>query len=174
MQRKILSFQKRFKKAKKKKQLGLLRLPIKVLAKVLTYFAVNLLSAHKMWGEKIITKHGENLMEHINRIELQGRVGTVRTNTVNGSLVANFSIATDNLYKNRDGSGVSETTWHHVVAWSGKDMPDLSRITVGMPLHVIGRMRSTRYTAADGTEKYFYEVMAQKVMPVTDEDGKRQ
>lgn len=113
-------------------------------------------------------------MEHINRIELQGRVGTVRTNTVNGSLVANFSIATDNLYKNRDGSGVSETTWHHVVAWSGKDMPDLSQITVGMPLHVIGRMRSTRYTSADGTEKYFYEVMAQKVMPVTDEDGKRQ
>ena len=113
-------------------------------------------------------------MEHINRIELQGRVGTIRTNTVNGSLVANFSIATDNLYKNRDGSGVSETTWHNVVAWSGKDMPDLSQITVGMPLHVIGRMRSTKYTASDGTDRYFYEVMAQKISPVTDEGDRRQ
>lgn len=112
-------------------------------------------------------------MEYINRIELQGRVGTVRTNTINGSMVANFSIATESLYKNRDGSGVSETTWHNVVAWSGKDMPDLSKITVGMPLHVIGRMRSTKYTAADGADRHFYEVMAQKVMPVVDDTGNR-
>jgi single-strand DNA-binding protein len=113
-------------------------------------------------------------MEYINRIELQGRVGTVRTNTVNGSMVANFSIATENLYKNREGSGVSETTWHNVVAWSSKDMPDLSGITVGMPLHVIGRMRTTKYTAADGTDKYFYEVLAQKILPVADDGSNRQ
>ena len=112
-------------------------------------------------------------MEHINRIELQGRVGTIRTNTVNGSIVANFSLATDNLYKSRDGSGVSETTWHNVVAWSGKDMPDLTGITVGMPLHVIGRMRTTKYTTADGTDKYFYEVLAQKVRMITEEGNTR-
>ena len=102
-------------------------------------------------------------MEHINRIELQGRVGTVRTNTFNGTLVANFSLATDFLYKNRDGSGVSETTWHNVVAWSNREMPDLSQISVGMPVHVTGRMRATKYTAADGAEKYYYEVVASKV-----------
>ena len=108
-------------------------------------------------------------MENINRIELQGRVGTIRTNTVNGSVVANFSLATDLLYKNREGGGVSETTWHNVVAWSGKDMPDLSRITVGTPLYVCGRMRSTKYTAADGTDKYFFEVLANKVRFVTED-----
>lgn len=102
-------------------------------------------------------------MEHINRIELQGRVGTIRRNTVNGTMVANFSLATDFLYKNRDGSGVSETTWHNVVVWSNKDMPDLSRITVGMPVYVSGRMRTTRYTSADGTDKHFYEVVANRL-----------
>jgi len=102
-------------------------------------------------------------MEHINRIELQGRVGTVRKNTVNGTMVANFSIATDFLYKSRDGSGVSETTWHNVVVWSNKEMPDLSKIAVGMPVYVSGRMRTTKYTSADGTEKYFYEVVANKL-----------
>lgn len=64
-------------------------------------------------------------MENINRIELQGRVGTVRTNLVNGIKVANFSLVTDHLYKTRDGIAISETTWHNIVAWSGKDMPDL-------------------------------------------------
>lgn len=109
-------------------------------------------------------------MEYINRIELQGRVGTVRTNTVNGSMVVNFSLATELLYKNREGGGVSETTWHNVVAWSGKEMPDLSAITVGTSLNVIGRMRATKYTSADGTDKYFYEVMASRVKIITNEE----
>ena len=40
-------------------------------------------------------------MEHINRIELQGRVGNVRTNEYNGGRVANFSLVTELLYKNK-------------------------------------------------------------------------
>ena len=49
-------------------------------------------------------------MEYINTIEIQGRVGIVRTNIVNDTMVANFSVATDFLYKGRDGAGVNETT----------------------------------------------------------------
>ena len=113
-------------------------------------------------------------MEDINRIELQGRVGTLRTNTVNGTMVANFSLATDLLYKNREGAGVSETTWHNVVAWSGRDMPDLSKITIGMSLYVSGRMRTTKYTTAEGTDKYFYEVLANRIRFVTEDNVKRE
>ena len=113
-------------------------------------------------------------MEDINRIELQGRVGTLRTNTVNGTMVANFSLATDLLYKNREGAGVPETTWHNVVAWSGRDMPDLSKITIGMPLYVSGRMRTTKYTTAEGTDKYFYEVLANKIRFVTEDNVNRE
>ena len=113
-------------------------------------------------------------MEDINRIELQGRVGTLRTNTVNGTMVANFSLATDLLYKNREGAGVSETPWHNVVAWSGRDMPDLSKITIGMPLYVSGRMRTTKYTTAEGTDKYFYEVLANRIRFVTEDNVNRE
>ena len=113
-------------------------------------------------------------MEHINRIEIQGRVGTVRTNIVNDTMVANFSVATDYLYKSKDGAGVSETTWHNVVAWSGRDMPDLSKITIGMPLYVSGRMRTTKYTTAEGTDKYFYEVLANRIRFVTEDNANRE
>ena len=105
-------------------------------------------------------------MDHINRIELQGRVGFVRANEFNGSKVANFSLATDILYKTREGVAVSETTWHNIVAWENKDMPDVGSISKGMPVHVVGRLRTTRYTNADGVEKTFYEVMAQKLSVV--------
>ena len=107
-------------------------------------------------------------MEHINRIELQGRVGTIRTNIVGGSKVANFSLVTDYLYKGRDGAAISETTWHNIVAWAGKDMPDLDSIVRGTALNVTGRLRTNRYTSADGTEKQFYEVLAYKVRMVSD------
>ena len=113
-------------------------------------------------------------MEDINRIELQGRVGNLRTNTVNGTMVANFSLATDLRYKNSEGAGVSETTWHNVVAWSGRDMPDLSKITIGMPLYVSGRMRTTKYTTAEGTDKYFYEVLANRIRFVTEDNVNRE
>ena len=102
-------------------------------------------------------------MEHINKIELRGRIGTIRTNIVGNTKVANLSLATDYLYKGRDGSGVNETTWHNVVAWASREMPDLRRITKGTPVYVIGRMRSQKSTSTDGTERYFYEIMAQKV-----------
>ena len=118
---------------------------------------------------KFIFKTRENLMDHINRIELQGRVGMVRTNEHNGSRVANFSLATDILYKTRDGGAVSETTWHNIVVWEGKETPNVHLICKGTPVHVVGRLRSSKYTAADGTEKFFYEVLANKLRILNEE-----
>ena len=108
-------------------------------------------------------------MDHINRIELQGRVGFVRTNEFNGSRVANFSVVTEYLYKTRDGNAVSEDTWFNVTAWSNKDMPDFNEMTKGMPVYVAGRMRTSKYTTAEGIEKQFYEIMASKVRFISED-----
>lgn len=108
-------------------------------------------------------------MEHLNRIELRGRVGTVRTNEVNGTKVANFSLVSELLYKTREGAPAAETTWFNIAAWNNKDMPDLDKIEKGMALYVSGRMRSVRFNSADGTDKIFYEVLANKVRILDEE-----
>lgn len=108
-------------------------------------------------------------MENINKIELQGFVGNVRTNEYNGSKVANFSLATETIYKARDGSPISETTWHNIVAWEGKDIQNIDRIAKGKAVYVTGRLRTCRYTGTDGTEKQFYEVLAGKVRLIEEE-----
>ena len=102
-------------------------------------------------------------IEHINRIELQGRVGSVRTNEFNGSKVVNFTMVTDYLYKTRDGAAVNEGTWHNIVAWEGREMQELDKVVKGATIHVSGRLRTSRYTSADGTEKQYYEVLANKL-----------
>lgn len=100
-------------------------------------------------------------MEDINRIELQGQVGhDARIVKVGETTVARFSLATTEIYRDRDGLTRAETTWHSVTAWQGKNMPDFKSITKGCAVHVVGRLRQSRYTAIDGEEKIFYEVLA--------------
>ncbi len=102
-------------------------------------------------------------MEYLNRIEINGRVGTIRHNEVNGSKVTNFTVVSEYLYKTRDGNAASETTWFNITAWHNRDMPDFSRMIKGMPVHVVGRIRSSKYTNSEGVDRQFYEVMAAKV-----------
>lgn len=103
------------------------------------------------------------IMEYINRIELQGIVGNSRLMTVGTNEVVRFGLATSQFFKNRDGSMHEETAWHSVTAWSGEGMPDLGSITKGAWVYVAGRLRQNRYTAANGEEEIFYEVLASEV-----------
>lgn len=95
----------------------------------------------------------------INRVELQGRVGTVRIQNAGGCVVASFSVMTEETYKATDGTVLCETTWHHVTAWEGKEVC-IDGLERGSLVHVEGRIRNSRYTSVDGTEKTFTEVMA--------------
>lgn len=103
-------------------------------------------------------------MEQLNRIELRGNVGYVRLSRVGeDSQVVNFSVATTYVYKGRNGEAVMETTWHSVVMWNLKNMPDIDRLMKGCPVSVTGRVRANCYRSADGTDKTVYEVQASKV-----------
>ena len=103
-------------------------------------------------------------MEHINRIEVQGRIGNLRLNEFNGSKVANFSLVTEYLYKSREMGAVNEVTWHNVVAWSRKGMPDFENIRKGVFLAVEGKIRYVKYTTSSGEERYMTEIVAQKIV----------
>lgn len=109
-------------------------------------------------------------MEQINRIELLGVVGRdAKITNVGDSAVAHFSMATNHAYTNKDGNAVEETTWHNVTAWKGRKMPALEDIKKGTWLHLTGRMRNIRYTAADGSQRSSFEVLAGEIEIVNPE-----
>jgi len=101
-------------------------------------------------------------MENLNRIELKGTVGTVKTYDVGDAKVARFSLATCYTFNNRQGGPVVEVTWHNVSAWQSNSI-SLEGLAQGAQVHVIGRIRTQRYTAADGSERTIYEVLANKL-----------
>ena len=95
----------------------------------------------------------------INRVELQGRIGTVRIYPVGEGLAAAFSIQTDHIYRSKDGQTICETTWHNVSALPSSEV-SVEGLDRGVMVHVEGRLRACKYTAADGTERVFTEVVA--------------
>ncbi len=110
-------------------------------------------------------------MEQLNRIEIRGNVGAVRLQTVGNTRVARISVATNYVYKGRDGDPVIETTWHYVSAWEGKHLPALSIVHQGAKIYVAGRLRSQRYTADDGTERTAYDVLASKLSIIESDES---
>ncbi len=102
-------------------------------------------------------------MDSLNKVELRGNVGNIRISDVGEKHVARFSVATNFISRNKTGEQVIETTWHNVVAWEGKEMPELQSIGKGMGIYVCGRLKTNKYTANDGSERTTYEIIANKV-----------
>ena len=111
------------------------------------------------------------IMEQINRIEIKGKIGNVRITDFEDGQSANLSVATNYIYKSRDGHAVIETMWFNVCAWKGRNMPeDFKLLQKGKTVHVTGRMREREFTGADGAVKKITEVIASRMEIVEDED----
>jgi single-strand DNA-binding protein len=98
-------------------------------------------------------------MEHINRIEIQGVVGAVRTQTIFDQQVSNMSVMTQEVYKNKEDMTIAETTWHNIVVWQDKSSADLSKVEKGSKVRAVGRLRQQKYTDVNGMEKVYYEIL---------------
>lgn len=104
--------------------------------------------------------------QQLNRIELIGIIGNVRTRNVGSDdMVANFSVATNYAYY-YNNSPVIETTWHNVIAFkSGKDI-DFNAIVKGGKIHVIGRIRQKLYVDINNEKRSSFEIVASTVEAV--------
>ena len=100
--------------------------------------------------------------QYINRVELQGIVGTSKVISIGDKKAVRFSLATNYAYKDKEGYPVIETTWHACSAWAEKD-DDLTKYRKGTPLYIEGRIRNIRYTDASGCERTTQEVVATKI-----------
>ena len=108
--------------------------------------------------------------QQLNRIELIGIIGNVRTRSVSGDdMVANFSVATNYAYY-YNNHPIIETTWHNVVAFkSGNDI-DFDAIVKGGKIHVIGRVKQEPYVDINNEKKYLFKIVASKVEAIPQDE----
>lgn len=96
--------------------------------------------------------------EQINRVELQGSIGSIKES--NGHI--RMSVATSHVYHVADVC-VCDTMWHEVVAFTEKVRQALAK---GDVVHILGRMARQRYYTQEGIEKDSIYVIASSVEKV--------
>jgi single-strand DNA-binding protein len=112
-------------------------------------------------------------MSGVNKVILIGRLGKdpeVR-NLDNGAVVANFSIATSESYKDRTTGEKKEVTeWHNIVLWRGLAEIAQKYLRKGDMVFIEGKLR-TRSWEKDGVTRYTTEVVADNMTMLSPKSG---
>ncbi len=98
----------------------------------------------------------------LNKVMLIGNVGSdpeIRTFD-NGDEIANFGLATNEVWKDKDtGERQERTEWHRVVV-RGKLVDVIKQyVHRGSKLYVEGSLHTRKYQAKDGQDRYITEVV---------------
>lgn len=80
-----------------------------------------------------------------------------------GTVVVNFSVATNRTWKDKSGQKQEDVEYHNVVAF-GRTAETINQyMKKGSGIYVEGRIQTRSWDAADGTKKYRTEVVADRV-----------
>ena len=94
-------------------------------------------------------------MSGVNKVILVGNLGKdpeVRY-LEGGVAVANFPLATTEVYKNRSGDKVESTEWHNIVLWRGLAEVAEKLLKKGMQVYIEGRLKTRNWEDKDGSKK---------------------
>jgi len=102
----------------------------------------------------------------VNKVILVGHLGKdpeVRfTNT--GSAVANFSMATSDVWNDRDGKRQERTEWHNIVVWGKQGELCGQYLAKGRQVYVEGSIRTRSFDdKTTGAKRYVTEIVAQRI-----------
>lgn len=99
-------------------------------------------------------------MSGVNKAIILGRLGKdpeVR-HLENGTTVANFSVATSETWKDKNGEKQENTEWHNCVAWKKTAEIIEKYIKKGDQIYIEGKLQ-TRSWEKDGDTRYITEIV---------------
>ena len=105
-------------------------------------------------------------MAGVNRVILLGNLGKdpeVR-HLENGRARASFTLATNEIYKNREGEKVTNTAWHNIVLWTPLAEIAEKYLNKGKQVYIEGKLTSRSYVDKEGQTKYLTEVVGQNLV----------
>ena len=101
-------------------------------------------------------------MSSLNKAMLIGRLGQdpeVRY-TQSNTAVANFSLATNERYKDRNGEFQERTEWHRIVAWGRTAEICQEYLKKGSLVYIEGPIQTREWEDKEGQKKYTTEIKA--------------
>ena len=101
----------------------------------------------------------------VNKVILIGRLGKdpELKYTPSGAPVAKFSLATDEVFKDRAGEQQRRTEWHTIVAWNKLAEICGEYLTKGKQVYIEGSIRSRQWEDQSGNKRTAYEIIAREM-----------
>lgn len=98
----------------------------------------------------------------INKAILIGNVGKdpVVRRTEGGAVVANFSIATTEKYKDKSGNVQEQTEWHNIVCWNGTAEIVEKYVGKGSQIYIEGKIKNREWIDQEGKDHSRTEILA--------------
>lgn len=109
----------------------------------------------------------------VNRVILIGNLGRdpeVRR-LENGAVVAKFSVATNENYKDRSGEWQTQTEWHDVVVWRTLAERAESQLKKGAQVYLEGKLTHRTWQDQDGKNRKTTEVVASYFRQINRREG---
>lgn len=88
-----------------------------------------------------------------------------------GVEVATIGVATNRVWKDKNGAKQESTDYHNVVVFGRQAQTSAQYLRKGASILVEGRMQTRSWDAADGTKKYRTEIVADRIQFGPRRDG---
>src|SRR5690606_31427151 len=101
-------------------------------------------------------------MAGINKVILIGNLGAdpeIR-HLPNGSVVANFNMATSESYTNRNGEKVTQTEWHRIELWDTQAKLAEQYLKKGHSVYIEGKLKYDNWQDQDGNNRTTTKIRA--------------
>ena len=108
----------------------------------------------------------------LNKVMLIGNVGNdIELKTVgNGSSVANFSLATNETWRDKDGNLKQRTDWHNIVGWKKLADECAKYLSKGDMVYIEGKLRLRTWEDKQGNKRRNQEVELAKFVVLTSKE----
>lgn len=99
----------------------------------------------------------------VNKVILVGRLGRDPESryTSSGQAVCNFSMATDESFKDKSGERQKRTEWHKIVVWGKQAEIAQQYLKKGAQIYVEGRIQSREWTDKEGNKRTSFDIVCQ-------------
>jgi len=84
--------------------------------------------------------------------------------TASGQPIANFSVATSENWKDKQGAKQQKTTWHNIVIWGKLAEVANQYLTKGSTVYLEGKIDNRSYDDKDGNKRYVSEIVCDKMI----------
>lgn len=105
----------------------------------------------------------------VNKVMLIGRLGRdpEMRYTPAGTPVCNFTLATNEVYRDRSGERQERTEWHRIVAWARLAEQCSQLLSKGNLAYIEGRLQTREWDDRDGNRRRTTEIVAQRMRTLT-------